>query len=111
MESKIVHKDLLKEFFSAVKNHKLLIIIDSASKDGRAIFSLVSYKKGKYVDYFTLLRELGFKNYKDEPSLFVTYCAGRFSLYILDNIGIELKEKGVRLPKYWYDEIQRQNVI
>jgi len=64
-----------------------------------------------YQDYRQLLRELGFKNHKGESSLFKTGCAGMFCLYILDNIGIELRRKGVELPKWWNDKIQNQNVI
>lgn len=51
------------------------------------------------------------KNYGKEDDLFVTYCSGRFSLFILDNIGNNLRGKGVRLPKGWYEWIQRQNCI
>lgn len=106
---------MVKWFFKAVKEKTLLIIIDSSSKNGRAVFSLVSFNKKKnassgYIDYANMLKELGFKNSKDD-SLFVTYCAGRYSLYILDNIGHALKGKNIRLPKGWYDMIQYQNCI
>lgn len=107
---------LVSEFFKAVKEKTLLIIIDSASKNEKAVFSLVSFKK-KHSHYcgFTrhsnMLSELGFKCYRKEDDLFVTYCAGRFSLYILDNIGNELRGRGVKLPKWWFDAIQCQNCI
>lgn len=104
--------ELLKEFFKAVKQKKLLIIIDTASKNEKAVFSLVSFsKKNGYTNYSDLLKEIGMKNYGKEDDLFVTYCAGRFSLFILDNIGNYLRGKGVRLPKGWYEWIQRQNCI
>lgn len=108
--------EMVKAFFKAVKEKTILIIIDSASKNDKAVFSLVSFKQKNsgsygYTDYANMLKELGFKNYRGEDSLFVTYCAGRFRLYILDNIGHELRGKGIRLPKGWYDWIQTQNCI
>lgn len=102
----------VENFFNAVKEHTLLIIIDSKSKGNKAVFSLVYYSTiARY--YYTLsylLRELGFRQSTDDD-LFITYCAGRYSLFILDNIGIELKNRGVELPEWWDKEIQNQNVI
>ena len=111
-----VFKQIVKDFFKAVKEKTLLIIIDSASMNDKAVFSLVSFDKKNdgnygYKNFSNLLQELGFKNYGRESVLFVTYCAGRFSLYILDNIGQELKRLGVKLPKNYFDMIQCQNVI
>lgn len=108
--------ELVRDFFKAVKEKTLLIIIDSASKYDKAVFSLVSFRKKNdygngFIDYAPLLKEIGFKNYKTNSSVFVTHCAGRFSLYILDNVGRELKGKGVKLPKGWYDQIGSQNCI
>lgn len=108
--------ELLKELFKAVKEKTLLIIIDSASKYDKAVFSLVSFKEKNspgsgYTSYAPLLKEIGLKNYRGESELFVTHCAGRFSLYILDNVGILLMVKGVKLPKGWHDQIQSQNCI
>lgn len=108
--------EMVKAFFKAIKEKTVLIVIDSASKNEKAVFSLVSFKQKNdgqqgYTDYAAMLKELGFRNYRGEGSLFVTYCAGRFRLYILDNIGTELKNHGVRLPKGWYDWIQWQNCI
>jgi hypothetical protein len=105
----------VKGFFKALKEKTLLIIIDSTSKGSTAVFSLVSFAKKNdaycgYKDYAPMLKELGFKQRKNE-SLFSTGCAGRFSLYILDNIGIELKGHGVRLPKNYHNWIQYQNCI
>jgi hypothetical protein len=58
-----------------------------------------------------MLRELGFKNYGKEYDLFVTYCAGRFSLFILDNIGSEMRGKDIELPDDFYETIQSQHCI
>ena len=107
--------EMVKAFFKAVKEKTLLIIIDSASKNEKAVFSIVSFRKKNdasygYIDYAPMLKELGFKNYRDW-SLFVTYCSGRFSLYILDNISNGLKGRGVRLPKGWYNMIPYKNHI
>ena len=107
---------MVKAFFKAMKEKTILIIIDSASKNEKAVFSIVSFQKKHdasygYMDYAPMLKELGFRSYRGEDSLFVTYCAGRFKLYILDNIGSELRGKGVKLPKGWYDWIQYQNCI
>ncbi len=108
--------DLVKDFFKALKEKTILIIIDSASKYDKAVFSLVSFKKNnpienRFESFAPLLKELGFKNCKGEDELFITHCSGRFSLYILDNIGRELKGKGVKLPKTFYDWIQKQECI
>ena len=109
--------EMVKAFFKAVKEKTILIIIDSASKNEKAVFSIVSFKEKNnpsygYIDYGNMLEELGFKLYsRYERSLFVTYCAGRFSLYILANIGEKMKGRGIRLPKGWYDAIQYQNHI
>lgn len=105
-------KKKIKEFFTAVKRHTLLIIIDSKSKGSKAVFSLVYYdtQNKNYYTFSWMLRELGFKQSTDDD-LFITHCAGRYSLFILDNIGIELKKRGVELPEWWNKEIQNQNSI
>lgn len=105
-------KEKIKEFFTAVKKHTLLIIIDSKSKGSKAVFSLVYYdtKTRNYYTFSWMLRELGFRQSTDSD-LFITHCAGRYSLFILDNIGIELMKRGVELPEWWDKEIQNQNSI
>lgn len=105
-------KEQVECFFQAVKEHTLLIIIDSKSKGSKAVFSLVYYdtKTRNYYTFSWMLRELGFRQSTDDD-LFITHCAGRYSLFILDNIGIELKKRGVELPEWWDEEIQNQNVI
>lgn len=105
----------VKEFFLALKEKTLLIIIDSASRGYTAVFSIVSFVKKNdasygYKNYAPMLRELGFKQRSNED-LFSTGCAGRFSLFILDNIGIELKNRGVKLPKNFNSWIQYQNCV
>lgn len=109
--SVITLEEMAESFFQAVKEHTLLIIIDSKSKGSKAVFSLVYFDNEKKVFYSLsgMLAELGFKVNKDWK--FVTHCAGRYSLFILDNIGIELGNHGVELPKWWNKEIQNQNVI
>ena len=102
---------LVQDFFEALHQKTLLIIIDSASKNEKAVFSLVAFKNGKYMDFSNMLKELGFKQYRGEDDLFITYCAGRFSLYILDNIGQKLRGEGVELPQDFYDIIQHQQCI
>lgn len=104
-------KEMTKDFFKALKQQKLLMIIDSASKNEKAVFSLVSFTRGKLVEYSDWLKELGFKQYRQEDVLFVTYCAGRFSLFILDNIGHALRGRGVRLSRNFYNDIQRQKAM
>lgn len=112
MNNEEVFKEHVNCFFKAVKEHTLLIIIDSKSKGSKAVFSLVYYneKVRRYNTFSYLLKYLGFRNSTDDD-LFITHCAGRYSLFILDNIGQELKKKGVKLPEWWYKEIQNQNVI
>jgi len=106
-------KQIVKDFFKAIKDKTLLIIHDSASKNEKAVFSLVSFdkKNNNYKYYSDMLKELGFKNYGKEDDLFITYCAGRHSLFILDNIGSELRGRNIRLPKGYFDMIQYQNRI
>ena len=101
----------VQDFFEAMRRKTLLVIIDSASKGEKAVFSLVSFKDGEYAVYSDMLSELGFRNYGGHDDLFVTYCAGRFRLYILDNIGTELRRKGVQLPDDYFKIIQSQNAI
>lgn len=105
-------KEQVKLFFQAVKEHTLLIIIDSKSQWSKAVFSLVYYdtKARYYYTFSWMLRELGFRQSTDND-LFITHCAGRYSLFILDNIGGELRNRGVELPEWWDKEIQNQNVI
>ena len=109
---KLFFNEKLKEFFNAVKKHTLLIIIDSKSKGSKAVFSLVYYDTStrNYYTFSWMLRELGFRQSTDED-LFITHCAGRYPLFILDNIGVELNKRGVELPKWWNKEIQNQNSI
>lgn len=113
---KEVFNEMVQEFFKAVKEKTLLIIIDSASKYEKAVFSIVSFREKNnyghgYENYAPMLKEIGMKNYGKHEDLFVTYCAGRFSLFILDNIGNEIKKHGVKLPKDWHNWIQSQNCI
>lgn len=108
--------ELVSDFFKALSCQKILIIIDSASSGSKAVFSIICFKHGnpwgnRFVSFAPLLKELGFKNYRGENDLFITHCAGRFSLYILDNIGRELKGMGVNLPKNFYEKIQNQECI
>lgn len=106
-----IFKEHIDTFFKAVKEHTLLIIIDSRSKYDKTVFQLVYFDKGNkiYRSFYGMLDELGFKHTKDKR--FITHCAGRYSLFILENIGIELKQRGVELPKWFDKEIQNQNVI
>jgi len=102
---------MVADFFEALRKKTLLVIIDTASKNEKAVFSLVSLADGKMQRFSPMLTELGFKNYGKHDDLFVTYCAGRFSLYILDNIGNRLRDKGVKLPTDFYNLIQYQHCI
>lgn len=102
---------MVAAFFEALRKKTLLVIIDTASKNEKAVFSLVSLVDGKMQRFSSMLMELGFKQWRKQSDLFVTYCAGRFSLYILDNIGNALKGKGVELPTDFYNLIQYQHCI
>lgn len=106
-----IFKEHVDAFFKAVKEHTLLIIIDSKSKADKAVFYLAYFDKlqNQYRQFEYLLKELGFKQLKGRK--FITYCAGRYSYYILDNIGIALKNQGVELPEWWDKEIQYQSSI
>ena len=109
-------KQIVGDFFTALSEKTLLVIIDSASKNEKAVFSLVSFREKNnygygYKNYACMLKKLGFKNYGKNEDLFVNYCTGRYSLYILDDIGSALRGKGVELPKDYYNWIQYQNCI
>lgn len=75
---------MVADFFEALRKKTLLVIIDTASKNEKAVFSLVSLVDGKMQRFSPMLTELGFKNYGKHNDLFVTYCAGMFRLYIID---------------------------
>jgi len=102
---------MVAAFFEALRKKTLLVIIDTASKNEKAVFSLVSMDGGEMQRFSPMLMHLGFKQYRKQDDLYVTYCAGRFSLYILDNIGTALKGKGVELPNDFYNLIQYQHCI
>ena len=102
---------MVAAFFEALRKKTQLVIIDTASKNEKAVFSLVSMTDGELLRFSPMLMELGFKQWRKQSDLFVTYCAGRFSLYILDNIGNALKGKGVELPTDFYNLIQYQHCI
>lgn len=110
-----MHEEIFKEhvdcFFKAIKEHTLLIIIDSKSKGSKAVFKLAYFdsEKKTYYSLHAMLIELGFKmvgGYR-----FITHCAGRYSYFILDNIGMALRNQGVELPEWWDKEIQNQSSI
>lgn len=102
---------MVADFFEALRKKTLLIIIDTASKNEKAVFSLVSMTDGNMTRFSPMLSELGFKQYGKQNDLYVTYCDGLFSLFILDNIGSALKGKGVELPTDFYKSIQYQHCI
>ncbi len=106
-------KDQFNELVKAMRNKTALLIVDSSSKAEKCVFSLVYFdmELKKYCAFSPLLREIGIRQSKRDYNLFITYCAGRFSLYVWDNIGIELKNHGFELPDDWYDLIQNQNAI
>lgn len=108
----MLFKEQVERFFQAVKTHTLLIIIDSKSKGSKAVFSLVYYdtKTKNYYTFSYMLLELEFRQSTD-CTKFIIHCAGRYSLFILDKIEIELRNRGVVLPEWWEKEIQNQNVI
>lgn len=96
----------VQSFFKALREKSLLIIIDTASRNEKAVFSLVSFSDGKIIKYSGMLAELGFKKYGRQSDLYVTYCSGRFSLFILDNIGHKMRGKDIELPDDFYSLIQ-----
>ena len=106
-------KEQFNELILAMREKTALLIVDSTSKGDKCVFSLVYYDKERkcYNAFSPLLKNLGFRQSKVDYSLFITHCAGRFSLYVFDNIGIELKQHVFELPNDWFDIIQSQNAI
>ena len=112
-----IMEDILKDQFSelvkAMRNKTALLIVDSSSKGDSCVFSLIYFDTEfkKYYSFTPLLRNIGIRQSKRDVDLFITHCAGRFSLYVWDNIGIELKKHGFELPDDWNHLIQNQNAI
>lgn len=94
---------------SAIKK-EILFAIDSRSKCETVRFSCISYNheyalngETPYMDYRSFLEELGVK--VDNHGLLVHKCAGRYSLFIMEDIGIRLCNRGFSLPDNWTSEI------
>lgn len=106
-------EDQFNDLVKAMRERTALLIVDSASKESTCIFSLVYFNAEfkKYYPFTPLLRNIGFRQSKRDVDLFITHCAGRFSFYAWDNIGIELKKNGFELPDDWNSLIQNQNAI
>lgn len=106
-------KDQFNELVKAMRHKTALLIIDSQSKAEKCVFSLIYFDTEfkTYRAFSPLLRKIGIRQSKRDVDLFITYCAGRFALYVWDNIGIELKKHGFELPDDWYNLIQNQNAI
>ncbi len=83
----------VETFLSALRENRLLIIIDSSSKGDKAEFRLVAYDNGFFYSCAAFLRELGFNPSKRHSEQFVFHCAGRYSWFILDYIGRLLSER------------------
>lgn len=112
------YSDILKDvanYIKALREHTLIIAIDSLSKNSKAVFSLAYYDVDEHrlVHFARMLSRLGFKQRKGGKYYgdFITHCAGRFSLFILDNIGQELSRIGFELPNDYPHLIQYQEVI
>lgn len=107
--------DDVQKYYKALREHTLIIGLDSSSKGSRAVFSLCFYntKEHRLNHFSRMLDRLGFKQRKNARYYgdFVTHCAGRFSLFILDNIGGALRAAGFELPNDYHDLIQYQEVI
>lgn len=89
MEEKIFNS-WVESYLSALRENRLLVIIDSSSKGDKAQFRLVAYQPGciySFRDFAPFLLELGFKQSKSRENQFICHCAGRWSYFILDRIG------------------------
>ena len=106
-------KDQFRELVKSMRNKTALLIVDSSSKAEKCVFSLIYFdaELKKYYAFSPLLKGIGIRQSKKDVDLFITYCAGRYALYVWDNIGIELKKHGFELPDDWYNLIQNQNAI
>lgn len=112
------YSDILKcvsKYIKALREHTLIIALDSKSKGDKAVFSLAYYEVDEHrlVHFARMLERLGFKQSKNGKYYgdFITHCAGRHSLFILDNIGGELRRIGFELPDDYPHLIQYQEVI
>ena len=106
-------KDQFNELVKSMRNKTALLIVDSSSKAEKCVFSLVYFdtESKRFCTFSPLLKKIGIRQSKRDINLFITYCAGRFALYVWDNIGVELRKHGFELPDDWNDLIQNQNAI
>lgn len=94
----------VETFLNALREKRLLVIIDSSSKAEKAQFRIVLFDpdNGFFFSCASFLRELGFKQSKLREGQFICYCAGRYSFYILDRIGELLSERVENFDKSEY---------
>lgn len=107
------------ELQRAAIERRLILMIDSGTyrhrRDGYCRFKITSLTVGPtpaetaYVMYDALLEYLGFHRYDDGS--FRTYCAGRISLYVMDNILSELRQYGFEILDGFFDVIQHTQSI
>lgn len=95
-------QEMLNELADDLRNNRAFLIIDSKSKGSTAYFQVCSvHENGLGMSYEGLMNFLGFKPWLNRSGVQEgnrTNCAGRFSLYVWDNIRIECKEHGLEIP-------------
>lgn len=106
-------KDQFDELVKSMRNKTALLIIDSSSKAEKCVFSLIYFdpELKKYYAFSPLLKGIGIRQSRKDVDLFITYCAGRYALYVWDNIESALRKYGFELPDDWHVLIQNQNAI
>lgn len=111
MEKEIIEQ--YNEYISALREKRILLVVDSKSKAEKCVFSLVHYdlQNKRYYDFSNLLSAIGMKQDKTWDDLFIAYCSGRYALYVFYVIGQHLKSFGFNLPDDYWDIIQSQSAI
>lgn len=105
--------DQFNELVKALREKTALLIVDSKSKYEKCVFSLGYFdvERKTFNTFSYLLKKIGFRQSKSDVNLFTTYCAGRFNLWVFENIGQELRGAGFTLPNDWNEIIYNQNSI
>ena len=110
-------KDQFSELVKSLREKTALLIVDSSSKYEKCVFTLGYFdvERKQFCLFSPLLKAIGFPQYGHaswvDTNLFVTYCSGRFNLWVFENIGQNLKGTGCELPKDWHQIIQNQNSV
>ena len=109
MEKQIA-QEIFNELVKAIREKRAFLIVASKSHGYTCYFQVCSLgENGGSFTYMGLMNFLGFKQWKNRMGTQegnITHCAGRFGLYVWDNILTEAKKKGLEIPDDFNELIQ-----